>query len=194
MKNGVLAEKTILDELQQELKNNDNSANSIVARGNQAAIKYKTIQIIPCWQLVVGGRPDGIVLNGNNNSSSEKGQDEISISLQDSTEKKVTSVSEEKVKASAGAAVMIVEVKKRQNHLFRSVPDYEFIQIQLYMWIFDAKKCLFREKYNDESWSVTIDYDPICVNLIKQKLVDFGNRCLTTFFFRHTATASAVST
>jgi hypothetical protein len=69
--------------------------------------------------------------------------------------------------------VTVTEVKNRQNRLFRSVPIYEMIQVQVYMWLFRAQKCLFREHYHGDSWSTTIDYDPVMMESIQRDLIQF---------------------
>jgi hypothetical protein len=51
----------------------------------------------------------------------------------------------------------IVEAKNRQNRLFRAVPEYEKVQVQLYLWLFDSRKCHFREQFHEANWTTTIE-------------------------------------
>jgi hypothetical protein len=72
--------------------------------------------------------------------------------------------------------LVITEVKNRQNRLFRTVPIYEMIQVQIYMWLFRASKCIFRENYHGDHWSTTIDYDPVMIETIQKDLVNFSSQ------------------
>lgn len=68
----------------------------------------------------------------------------------------------------------VVEVKNRQKRLFRSVPEYEVVQVQIYMWLFRVVKCQFREQYHNQSWSTVLDFDQRMINMIQEKLIDFA--------------------
>jgi hypothetical protein len=101
-------------------------------------MKYKSLAVQPGWRVLVGGKPDGLVV--------------------DPITGKVT----------------VVEAKNRQNRLFRSVPEYERIQCQVYMWLFGAERCVFREHFHGETWSTELLADPVELALIQADLVSFG--------------------
>lgn len=51
----------------------------------------------------------------------------------------------------------IVEVKNRTNRIFQYIPIYEQIQLECYMRIRDAKKCLLVQHFNDEMDETTVE-------------------------------------
>lgn len=53
----------------------------------------------------------------------------------------------------------IVEIKNRRNRLFHRIPEYENIQIQVYMFLTGAPKCFFIERYNDKTKTYDVEYD-----------------------------------
>jgi hypothetical protein len=53
----------------------------------------------------------------------------------------------------------LAEVKNRQNRLFRKVPEYELIQVQVYMEITNRQVCEFLERFGGSSWNTTIARD-----------------------------------
>jgi len=77
------------------------------------------------------------------------------------------------VKDDVTGDLSIVEVKNRQKRLFCFVPRYEQVQAQVYMWIFGAKTCKFREHFHGETWSTTIQHDPVFLAEIQSGLVMF---------------------
>lgn len=54
---------------------------------------------------------------------------------------------------------MIIEIKNRVRRLFRSVPEYERIQIMAYLYIFDIKKGQLVESYNGDTITHDIIFD-----------------------------------
>lgn len=53
----------------------------------------------------------------------------------------------------------IVEIKNRMNRLFNRIPEYEMVQVHVYMFLTGAQKCLFIERYNEQTKTYTVDYD-----------------------------------
>ena len=59
----------------------------------------------------------------------------------------------------------ILEVKNRQNRLFHSIPEYELVQVLVYLYVFREKVCMLRQMFQgkvDEKeiiWSETIFRD-----------------------------------
>jgi hypothetical protein len=54
---------------------------------------------------------------------------------------------------------VLVEIKNRTNRLFRSVPDYEFIQIQVYLQMLGLVHARLVEQYNNQVLSHDITRD-----------------------------------
>jgi len=69
---------------------------------------------------------------------------------------------------------VLVEIKNRTNRLFRSVPDYEFIQIQVYLQMLGLVHARLVEQYNNQVLSHDITRDEqMWINEIVPKLEDF---------------------
>jgi hypothetical protein len=74
---------------------------------------------------------------------------------------------------------LIVEVKTRQNKLFKSIPEYERIQGQIYCQMFNAPECILREQKGDEYWQGNIRYNfeylkgiyDELLNVVKEKII-----------------------
>jgi hypothetical protein len=79
-----------------------------------------------------------------------------------------------------GDKIQIVEVKNRQKRLFYSIPEYEYVQVQLYLWIFNAQQCQFREQYHNEHWDSIIEFDPKMITKIEKKLINFAKEYILT--------------
>lgn len=69
----------------------------------------------------------------------------------------------------------LVEVKKRKNKLFKHVPDYELIQVQTYLEMFDIQSCIFVEEYKNDSFIHNIERDNKKWENIKSELINHGN-------------------
>ena len=54
---------------------------------------------------------------------------------------------------------VLVEIKNRANRLFKSVPEYEFIQIQVYLQILGLVHARLVEQYNNQVKSHDVDRD-----------------------------------
>lgn len=71
----------------------------------------------------------------------------------------------------------IVEIKNRQNRLFGRVPEYESIQMQVYMKLTGETKCTLIEQFGARSNSFTEEFDESqWDDFILPKLVDFAKR------------------
>lgn len=55
---------------------------------------------------------------------------------------------------------VIVEIKNRRNRLFGRVPEYEMVQVQVYMALTGAQQCRFIEQYNEATKTYLLDWDP----------------------------------
>jgi len=69
---------------------------------------------------------------------------------------------------------VLVEIKNRTNRLFRSVPEYEFIQVQVYLQMLGLVHARLVEQYNNQvlSHNVTRD-EELWDNEILPKLREF---------------------
>lgn len=67
----------------------------------------------------------------------------------------------------------IVEIKNRQNKIFDYIPDYELIQIIIYMKITGIYKCNHIEKFKKEIRIKTIHFDEKKWNKIEEDIVKF---------------------
>jgi hypothetical protein len=54
----------------------------------------------------------------------------------------------------------IVEIKNRMKRLFRSVPEYEKIQLMSYLFIHGVRDGILIEKHNDSSMEHNVPFDP----------------------------------
>ena len=70
----------------------------------------------------------------------------------------------------------IIEVKNRVNYLFRSLREYEKVQIQLYMYSMNIGKSKLIEKYKDEINVIEIELDVEYVEIIIKKINSFINK------------------
>jgi len=64
----------------------------------------------------------------------------------------------------------IVETKNRTKRLFNSIPDYELVQLETYMFLSDMKNAIHIEHYDDDSNEVKYNHDEVfwqdCINKI----------------------------
>lgn len=68
----------------------------------------------------------------------------------------------------------IVEIKNRRNRLFNRIPEYEMVQIHVYMFLTGARKCFFIERYNNSTKTYTVEYDePYFTDCIMEPLMKF---------------------
>lgn len=70
----------------------------------------------------------------------------------------------------------IVEIKNRQNRLFGTVPEYENIQVQVYMKLTGVHKCKFIEQYKDKTKEYEIGFNSFKWPDIEEQLVDFAKK------------------
>lgn len=67
----------------------------------------------------------------------------------------------------------IVEIKDRQNKILDSIPDYEIIQMTIYMKMTKIYKCQHIEKYKENIKMEIIKFDEHKWNMIEKKIIDF---------------------
>lgn len=75
----------------------------------------------------------------------------------------------------------IVETKNRRNKLFNSIPDYEKVQLNAYMFITDKEKSLHIECYNEEQNSTEYHFDKFFWDDCSEKLIDFINQNIVCY-------------
>ena len=80
--------------------------------------------------------------------------------------------------ASTGRA-KIVEIKNRMKRLFRSVPEYERVQVLAYLYIHDLHDAILVENYNGETCEHAIEFDETywqgVVDDLRQGMADLFN-------------------
>lgn len=55
--------------------------------------------------------------------------------------------------------IVLVEIKNRVNRLFRRVPPYEYVQVQVYLKLLDLKEAKLIEQFNGDTMKTDIVYD-----------------------------------
>ena len=66
----------------------------------------------------------------------------------------------------------VLEIKNRQNRLFDSVPIYEKIQVQAYMYIFNIKYAIVVQHYNNQYKLDYLEFDKSFIMDIIDNLID----------------------
>lgn len=69
---------------------------------------------------------------------------------------------------------VIVEIKNRQKRLFGKVPEYERIQVQVYLKLTGARECKFIEQYKESTKEYTITFDEDVWKNIHQGVLSFA--------------------
>jgi hypothetical protein len=67
----------------------------------------------------------------------------------------------------------IIEIKNRQNKLFKYIPEHEKIQLITYMKITNIHECSHIEKYNNNMNIIKLKYEDILWNKIETDLLKF---------------------
>lgn len=67
----------------------------------------------------------------------------------------------------------ILETKHRRNRLFKFIPNYEKVQIEMYLYILNLKKCLHVENYKGEKIETEYFHNEEFLENIKQELKDY---------------------
>ena len=67
--------------------------------------------------------------------------------------------------------IILVEAKNRVSKLLIPIPDYEKVQVTLYLKIFRAQKCLLIQKFREEYHITEIVLDNTFFNEIQQRLL-----------------------
>lgn len=67
----------------------------------------------------------------------------------------------------------IIEIKNRQNKLFKYIPEHEKIQLITYMKITNIHECSHIEKYNNDMNIIKLKYEDILWNKIQTDLLKF---------------------
>jgi hypothetical protein len=67
----------------------------------------------------------------------------------------------------------IIEIKNRQNKLFKYIPEHEKIQLITYMKITNIHECSHIEKYNNDMNIIKLEYEDILWSKIQTDLLKF---------------------
>jgi hypothetical protein len=54
----------------------------------------------------------------------------------------------------------VVESKNRMRRLFKTIPEYEQVQLEVYMWLTDLKKAVLVENYDTEQFIIPYEHSP----------------------------------
>lgn len=77
---------------------------------------------------------------------------------------------------------IIEEVKNRQNRLFYKIPEYEYVQIQIYLRMTKADLCRHTERYNDTLKTTPVELDTeFWNNKVIPGLEDFAKEFITIY-------------
>ena len=68
----------------------------------------------------------------------------------------------------------IYESKNRRNRFFNAIPEYEKIQMEAYMFIYDKSTCTFLQNYNGEQRSEVYTSEPVLLCRIKAALTELS--------------------
>lgn len=77
---------------------------------------------------------------------------------------------------------MIVEIKKRMNHLFEQVVGYERVQVMAYMHLYDCEKAQIVESFQDEIMEHDVAFDGEQWAEIVGDAVGFAQRVLASAY------------
>ena len=73
---------------------------------------------------------------------------------------------------------ILIETKNRRRRLFDEIPEYEKVQMCIYMKMTNIKTSKLLQYYDDEEGIIDYDYDEECWNEIEQKLLNFKNEVI----------------
>lgn len=76
---------------------------------------------------------------------------------------------------------VIYETKCRMYRFFNEIKDYEKVQIEIYLWLFDKQKCVFIENFNGEQKSIIYEKDENFFKIIKDDLNNYFQNLINTF-------------
>jgi hypothetical protein len=76
---------------------------------------------------------------------------------------------------------MLIETKNRTNRLFKTLRDYEKVQLETYMFLTGINHSLLTEHYNDESFEISYSHDEEFWNDCIKKTTDFINMNIAPF-------------
>ena len=73
---------------------------------------------------------------------------------------------------------ILIETKNRRRRLFDEIPEYEKVQMCIYMKMTNIKTSKLLQYYDDEEGIIDYDYDEEFWNEIEQKLLNFKNEVI----------------
>jgi len=73
---------------------------------------------------------------------------------------------------------ILIETKNRRRRLFDEIPEYEKVQMCIYMKMTNIKTSKLLQYYDDEEGVIDYDYDEEFWNEIEQKLLNFKNEVI----------------
>lgn len=171
MKMGVLEEKNIIEEVERYTQS------FVSATGTSARIFHQDIPVNAYWSIRLTGKPDGIIRCTQHKST----QEEL-----DNNKPPLTPCSSSLRNAQEKEEDILVEVKNRQSRIFKFVPFYELVQVCVYLYLTGIKKCLFVENFGGDCWKTIIVANPLLIEIIKGKLIEFADRCINKMIFEST--------
>jgi len=74
---------------------------------------------------------------------------------------------------------VLIETKNRRNRLFDSIPEYEKVQMCIYMKMTNIQKGKLLQYYDDEESVIDYDFDEDYWNEIKTKILNFKDQILS---------------
>ena len=54
----------------------------------------------------------------------------------------------------------VVESKNRMRRLLKTIPEYEQVQLEVYLWLTGFKKAVLVESYNTEQFTIPYEHSP----------------------------------
>jgi hypothetical protein len=79
----------------------------------------------------------------------------------------------DRIECNEDGSKVLIEIKNRMNRLFKYVPKYELVQVQIYLRLINLENAKLVEQYKDEIYTHNIERDDIMINDIISKLVVF---------------------
>jgi hypothetical protein len=85
----------------------------------------------------------------------------------------------DRIECNEDGSKVLIEIKNRMNRLFKYVPKYELVQVQIYMRLINLDNAKLVEQYKDDIYTHIIKRDDILINDILSKLKLFCENVYT---------------
>jgi hypothetical protein len=76
----------------------------------------------------------------------------------------------DRIECNEDGSKVLIEIKNRMNRLFKRVPEYELVQVQIYLRLISLENAKLVEQYKDEIYTHNIEKDDIMINVMISKL------------------------